>query len=114
MGSGRLIVVVGASPGAGPEVSIGAVSFLHRFGSSLNTHFHYHLLVLDGVFSEGADATVRFHEASALTQEHWQGLQATVQRRVLRYFHRHNLVAPLRKPQRRDLATLRRLPMPWA
>jgi hypothetical protein len=34
-----------ASPGAPnsvQDVRLGAVSFLHRFGSSLNTHFHYH------------------------------------------------------------------------
>jgi len=29
---------------------MGAVSFLHRFGSSLNPHFHYHLCVVDELF----------------------------------------------------------------
>jgi hypothetical protein len=29
---------------------MGAVSFLHRFGSSLNPHYHYHLCVVDGPF----------------------------------------------------------------
>jgi len=36
-----------ASAGASSEVRIGAVSFLHRFDSSLNAHFHYHPVVLD-------------------------------------------------------------------
>jgi len=35
---------------------------------------------------------VRFHEASELTPDHWHELQPTVQRRVLRYFHRHGLL----------------------
>ncbi len=31
------------SPGAPPDAQLGAVSFFHRFGSSLNLHPHYHL-----------------------------------------------------------------------
>jgi hypothetical protein len=83
------------SPGAPASVAesqIGAVSFLHRFGSSLNAHFHYHVVVLDGVFSETEEAGVEFHEASALEPGHWQKLQQTVQKRVLRYFRRHYLL----------------------
>jgi len=52
------------SPGASPEAQLGAVSFLHRFGSSLNPHFHFHLVVLDGVFDQAPDGTVRFHDPS--------------------------------------------------
>jgi hypothetical protein len=83
------------SPGAPASVAecqIGAVSFLHRFGSSLNAHFHYHVVVLDGVFSETDEGGVEFHEASKLEPRHWQELQRTVQKRVLRYFRRHDLV----------------------
>jgi len=29
---------------------IGAVAFIHRFGSSLNAHVHFHVCVVDGVF----------------------------------------------------------------
>lgn len=88
-----------ASPGAPRSVRdarMGAVSFLHRFGSSLNAHFHYHVVVLDGVFSgtegDGKGSAVRFHEASALEPRHWEDLQHTVQRRVLRYFRHHDLL----------------------
>ena len=56
-----------ASPGAGPGAQIGAVSFLHRFGSSLNAHFHFHVCVIDGVFSEDPLGSVQFHEATHLT-----------------------------------------------
>ncbi len=31
---------------------IGAVAFIHRFGSSLNGHVHFHVCVVDGVFEE--------------------------------------------------------------
>ena len=43
---------------------IGAVAFIHRFGSSLDGHVHFHVCVVDGVFEEvpgegDADADVR-------------------------------------------------------
>jgi len=80
------------SPGAPRDAQLGALSFLHRFGSSLNAHFHFHLVVLDGVFSRAVDGAVCFHEAAHLTPERWHELQHVVQRRVLRYFHRHGLL----------------------
>lgn len=56
------------------------MSFLHRFGSSLNPPLHFHVCVTDGVFekvepgTEHADtaptspqAPLRFHEATALS-----------------------------------------------
>jgi hypothetical protein len=33
---------------------IGAVAFIHRFGSSLNEHAHFHVCAVDGVFEEVA------------------------------------------------------------
>ena len=42
--------------------------------------------VLDGVFSQGPDSRVRFHEATHLLPVHWLDLQRVVQRRVLRLF----------------------------
>ncbi len=76
-----------ASPGAGPGAQIGAISFLHRFGSSLNAHFHFHVCVIDGVFGEDAEGSVQFHEATHLTASDWGELQHTIRHRVLRYFH---------------------------
>ena len=87
------------SPGAGAEARFGAVSFLHRFGASLNPHFHYHLCVLDGVYEtveeEGENSpsrSVRFHEATALTRADVEALQETVRRRILRWFRRQGLL----------------------
>jgi hypothetical protein len=65
------------------------------FGSSLNVHPHFHVVVLDGVFSalsEAGDHEVRFHGASELSPPHVQQLEATVQRRVLRQFARRGLL----------------------
>ena len=81
-----------ASPGATPEARIGAISFLHRFGSSLNAHFHFHVCVIDGVFCEDPLGSVQFHEATHLTASDWGELQHTVRHRVLRSFCRRGLL----------------------
>jgi len=53
------------APGAAPKARLGAVSFVHRFGSALNDHVHFHCCVIDGVFEpdQGGDEAVRFREA---------------------------------------------------
>jgi hypothetical protein len=93
-----------ACPTAPGTAAMGAVSFLHRFGSSLNPHYHFHLCVVDGLFEGIEDDTyqdpahpetrLRFHEATALTHELLEGLQHTVRKRVLRHFARHGLLEP--------------------
>ena len=54
-----LVGQVNSPPGA----RFGAVAFVHRFGSYLNSHVHFHVIVSDGVFSAGADDTAIFHPA---------------------------------------------------
>lgn len=43
-----------SSPGAAQvdnaALHVGAIAFIHRFGSSLNQHVHFHVCVVDGVF----------------------------------------------------------------
>ena len=77
---------------------IGAVAFIHRFGSSLNGHVHFHVCVVDGVFeavaSEGdANAApqastpgIVFHPASGIDQTAVAQVQTTLQKRILRAF----------------------------
>jgi hypothetical protein len=52
------------SPGAEQvdkvTLHIGAVAFIHRFGSSLNWQVHFHVCVVNGVFEAGA----RYHFAT--------------------------------------------------
>jgi Putative transposase/Transposase zinc-binding domain len=84
------------SPGCTSAARLGAVVFIHRFGSSLNAHLHFHCCILDGVF-EAAHATdaaagVAFHEASGLAAAAVATVQTQVRQRVLRAFVRRGLL----------------------
>ena len=98
------------SPGAAQvdkaALHIGAVAFIHRFGSSLNEHVHFHVCVVDGVFEAlaggtdaGADSDTQavadaqsspskviFHPVSAIDETAVAQVQATLRRRILRAF----------------------------
>ena len=75
---------------------IGAIAFIHRFGSSLNEHVHFHVCVVDGVFEEvtgEADADVQasapgvvFHPASGIDAPAVAQVQTDLLRRILRAF----------------------------
>jgi hypothetical protein len=85
------------SPGAPValrDAQLGAISFPQRFGSSLNPHYHYHVLGLDGVVSGDSERGVQFHEAIGLEAQDAQALARTVQLRVLRWFARRGLLDP--------------------
>ena len=71
---------------------LGAVTFVHRFGSALNGNIHLHCCVIDGVFSAENEA-LRFDEA-AITPETIAKVQAQVRERVLRLFKRRALLSP--------------------
>jgi len=64
---------------------IGAVAFIHRFGSSLNEHVHFHVCAVDGVFEEVAGG-VMFHPAIGIDADAVAHVQATLRRRILRAF----------------------------
>jgi len=86
-----------ASPGvpaAVRDAQPGAISFPQRFGSSLNPHYHYHVLALDGVVSGDTERRVRFHEAAGLEARDAGALARTEQLRVLRWFTRRRLLDP--------------------
>jgi hypothetical protein len=86
------------SPGAAhvdrAALHIGAVAFIHRFGSSLNGHVHFHVCALDGVFEEVAGDTdaqssppgIVFHPASAIDETAVAQVQTDLRRRILRAF----------------------------
>ena len=63
------------SPGAPPDARFGAVAFVHRFGSYLNSHVHFHVLVTDGVFSAGDDGEAVFHPALDLERKDFAAVQ---------------------------------------
>ena len=84
------------SPGCSDSARIGAVAFIHRFGSSLNEHVHFHCCIIDGVFDPATDTDeeegVAFHAACGLDAGAIAGVQALVRKRILRTFVRRGLI----------------------
>ena len=70
-----------ARPSLSPR--LGAVSFLHRFGSALNCHVHLHACVTDGLFMPD-HAGVAFLPARPVTPADLATLTERVRRRFLR------------------------------
>jgi Putative transposase len=64
---------------------LGAVAFIHRFGSSLGEHVHFHVCVVDGVF-EAVAGSVIFHPTTGIDDTAVAQAQATLRRRILRAF----------------------------
>jgi len=77
------------SPAAPAGARFGAVAFIHRFGSYLNSHVHYHVLVTDGVFSADGAGGAAFHPATELAAADFLAVQTKMRRRGLRWLHRH-------------------------
>jgi hypothetical protein len=86
------------SPSSGPAARLVAVAFIHRFGSSLNAHLHFHCVVIDGVFDAAIAGAVTFHAATGLDAIAIAEVQARLRLRLLRVFVR-------RGPRWRNLAT---------
>ena len=80
------------SPGAGPAARLGAVAFIHRFGSTLNPHLHFHCVVIAGVFDAAAAGGVIFTAATGVDAHAIAQVQAQVRRRLLRSFVRRGLL----------------------
>jgi len=80
------------SPGSGPAARLGAVAFIHRFGSALNPHLHFHCVVIDGVFDSATTGGVIFRAATELDANAIADVQAGVRRRLLRVFVRRGLL----------------------
>ncbi|MEJ2542208.1 MAG: transposase, partial [Gemmatimonadota bacterium] len=74
------------------EARLGAVSFLHRFGSTLNPDPHFHLAVTDGLFARGHDDALTFHPARWLDADTARSLTPLVQGRILRLYVRRGLL----------------------
>ncbi len=82
---------------------IGAVTFIHRFGSSLNDHVHFHVCVVDGVFEavageEGVCDGVIFHPATGVYADTVAQVQASLRLPLLRPDATGNCTAPVIRP----------------
>lgn len=74
------------------SAKLGAVTFIQRFGSSLNNHHHYHTCVIDGVFYQDEAGEVHYVPVENLGVEDTTEIQNRVRTRVLRLFKRRGLI----------------------
>ena len=75
----------------------GAVTLVQRFGRSgapgaLNLNIHFHMLFLDGVYTDRQDGSVRFRRVGSPTTQELTQLSRTIARRVGRYLERQGLL----------------------
>jgi hypothetical protein len=90
-------VTTGANTPTASRPRLGAVSFLHRFGSVLNRHVHLHACVIDGVFTPPAagsanDAPPGFLPARPINPADLAALTERARRRLIRWFRRTRLL----------------------
>jgi hypothetical protein len=74
------------------EPQSGNVAFVQRFGASVNTHVHFHVLFVDGAFAKTNDGAVMFDPARPPSQLEIAQIAAVVGRRVKRMLRRRGLI----------------------
>jgi len=81
---------------------LATVAFIHRFGSCLGTHVHFHVYVVDGV-SDMLPCDSTFRAATGLNEAVISQVQANVRKRILRAFvaRGHTTTRPTALLQRR-------------
>jgi hypothetical protein len=79
------------------EAPSGAVTFVQRFGSSVNLNVHFHTMVLDGVFTRDAQGRPVFHCAPPPAPEELNEVVKRVHRRAVVWLHRNELPASTRE-----------------
>jgi hypothetical protein len=74
------------------NTACGAVTFVQRFGGSLNLNVHFHVVVLDGVFARDAEGRVAFSAAPAPTPAELDAIVRRVQDRSRAWLKRRGLL----------------------
>ena len=78
-----------ATPGDDERIEAGAVTFVQRFGGSLNLNVHFHVVVADGVWRCGTDGRdPRFVATPPPTRDDLAGVLTRVVGRLARAFER--------------------------
>lgn len=70
----------------------GSVTFIQRFGSAANLNLHFHVLVIDGVFTEERSGELAFHAAPPPTTQEVTELLTKVHKRIQRHLGKHGLL----------------------
>jgi len=70
----------------------GALTFVQRFGSSMNLNVPFHTTVLDGVFRRDAEGRPVFHAAPPPTREELEAAVRRVHRNALAWLERRGLL----------------------
>jgi hypothetical protein len=79
---------------AGRSAACGAVTFVQRSGDALNLNVHFHSLVLDGVYREGAGGRPRFFPLPPPGDAEVERITRTLARRLQRLLERRGLLEP--------------------
>jgi hypothetical protein len=67
----------------------GAVTFVQRFGGSLNLNVHFHVVFLDGVFTRSEHHRVGFHSLPAPDRDQLDAIVRGVHERALAWLRKH-------------------------
>jgi hypothetical protein len=70
----------------------GAITFVQRFGGSLNLNVHFHTVFIDGIFTRDGSGRVRFRPASAPEAAELQTIARRVHRAAMAWLQRHGHV----------------------
>ncbi|HET8934197.1 MAG TPA: transposase [Polyangiales bacterium] len=73
------------------EGRTGTVTFIQRFGSAANLNIHFHVVALDGVFTETQAGKLAFHTAPSPSDDELQHLVHSTRIRVQRHLLRCGL-----------------------
>lgn len=71
-----------------------AITFVQRFGSSLNLNVHLHVVVVDGVFSRDASAALQFTQAPTPSPSDMAAMVQAIARRINRRVEKTKSVEP--------------------
>jgi ribosomal protein S27E len=70
----------------------GGITLIQRFGSALNLNVHFHMLLLDGVYTTNQHGKVRFQYVNAPLSDELTRLVHTISHRIARYLERQGLL----------------------
>ena len=73
------------------KAKCGAVTFVQRFGGSINLNIHLHSLVIDGVYFEDEQKRIRFRRLPKPSDSEIARLMECIARRIIRLLERRGL-----------------------